>query len=98
VLISYYPSLKTDIPYGNARQLLPESTVIGLSVSSPEEARTASQLGVDYVGIGPIWWTTSKTLQKDVIGVRGVGSILSALSPQIKAVGIGKIVRFLSYV
>ena len=78
------------MPYEIARQLLPQSTIIGLSVGSPEEAKKASKLGVDYVGIGPVWWTTSKTLQKDVIGVRGVGAILSVLSPQIKAVGIGE--------
>ena len=78
------------MPYEIARQLLPESTVIGLSVGSPEEARKASKLGVDYVGIGPVWLTTSKTLQRDAIGVRGVGAILSALTPQIKAIGIGE--------
>lgn len=78
------------MPFEIARKLLPSSTILGLSVGSPEEAKKASKLGADYVGIGPIWWTTSKTLEKGVIGVRGVGAILSALSPQIKTVGIGQ--------
>lgn len=77
------------MPVEVVRKLLPPSTVIGLSVSSVEEVKKANAAGVDYVGIGAIWWTSSKQLKKEVLGVRGVGAILDALNPEIKAVGIG---------
>ncbi|KAF8335747.1 Hydroxyethylthiazole kinase [Cantharellus anzutake] len=82
---------QTDMPIEIAKKLLPPSMVLGLSVSSPAEATLASKAGVDYVGIGPIWWTTSKKLTKDVIGPRGISSILDALSQSIKTIGIGGI-------
>jgi thiamine-phosphate diphosphorylase/hydroxyethylthiazole kinase len=80
---------ETDMPVDVVRRLLPPSTIIGMSVSSIEEAAIANTAAVDYVGIGPIWWTDSKKLTTDVVGVRGIGAILEMLSPKIMAVGIG---------
>ncbi|KAF8308389.1 Hydroxyethylthiazole kinase [Clavulina sp. PMI_390] len=82
---------QTDMPIDVVRRLVPSSTVIGMSVSSVEEAEKANKAGVDYVGIGAIYPTNSKKLTKDAIGVRKVGDILSALDPEIKAVAIGGI-------
>src|SRR5258705_13063100 len=78
------------MPLDIARKLLPSSMILGVSFSSVSEAATACQAGADYVGIGPIWWTTSKQLDKGVIGPRGIGPILDVLSPSIKTVGIGR--------
>jgi len=45
---------------------------------------------VDYVGIGAVWGTTTKTLTSPIIGVRGVGEMLEVLDgTDIKAVAIG---------
>jgi thiamine-phosphate diphosphorylase/hydroxyethylthiazole kinase len=95
------------MPIEVVRKLLPSTTVIGMSVSTVEEAikvqfgrpnkapayplilSQANEAAVDYVGIGAVYHTKSKKLEKDVLGVRGVGAILEALSPDIKAVAIG---------
>ena len=78
------------MPLEMARKLLPPSMILGVSVSSVAEAAATSTAGVDYVGIGPIWWTTSKQLNSGVIGPRGISPILDVLSPSIKTVGIGR--------
>lgn len=78
------------MPIAVARQLLPPGTIIGTSVNSIEEAKKAKEDGVDYVGIGAIWNTSTKVLTAPVLGIRGVGPILDVFKDtQIKAVAIG---------
>lgn len=87
------------MPVDLARSLLPEGTIIGLSVSNVKEAQAAVESGlVDYVGIGAVWWTGSKDLQgKLCLGVDGVGQVLDVLAEGekqngkvIKTVAIGE--------
>ncbi|KDQ21517.1 hypothetical protein BOTBODRAFT_25958 [Botryobasidium botryosum FD-172 SS1] len=81
---------QSDMPVSVTRRLLPSDCIIGKSVSDVEEAKVALEEGVDYVGIGAIWATTSKKLVRPVVGVRGVGEILEVfLGSDIKTVGIG---------
>ncbi|KAM6501982.1 thiamine biosynthetic bifunctional enzyme Thi4 [Amanita muscaria] len=86
---------QTDMPVAIARQLLPPGTVIGVSCNTVEHVKRAVEEGVDYVGIGPVWATTTKKLTNPVIGVRGVGAMLEVLDGTgIKAVAIGGIKTF----
>jgi thiamine-phosphate pyrophosphorylase len=52
-----------DLPVVEARRLLGERMIIGLSTHSPEQAQAAVQAGVDYIGVGPLFKTFTK---KDV--------------------------------
>ena len=65
--------------------------IIGLSVSTTEEARIAVDLGADYVGIGPVWATGSKDVtNKTKLAPEGVGAILDVLAGTgVDAVAIG---------
>lgn len=87
------------MPVDLARSLLPEDTIIGLSVSNVKEAQAAADSAlVDYVGIGAVWWTGSKDLKgKLCLGVDGVGEVLDILAEAekrngkvIKSVAIGE--------
>ena len=49
-----------DLPVSIARQLLGDHKIIGLSVTNQNEAIQASELSVDYVGIGPVFDTSTK--------------------------------------
>ena len=78
------------MPVSVARQLLPRDAVIGVSCNTVEQVKRAVKDGADYIGIGAVWATTTKTLTSPVIGVRGVGDMLQVLDETgIKAVGIG---------
>jgi thiamine-phosphate pyrophosphorylase len=47
-----------DAPVDEARRLAGAGRLVGLSTHSPEQIDAAS--GVDYIGVGPIWETSTK--------------------------------------
>ncbi len=49
-----------DLPLSEVRKLIGSKKIIGLSTHSPEQARTAVELGADYIGVGPIFATKTK--------------------------------------
>jgi thiamine-phosphate pyrophosphorylase len=50
-----------DLPVAVARQLLGSHRIIGRSTTNPEELARSLQEGVDYVGVGPVYATPTKT-------------------------------------
>jgi thiamine-phosphate diphosphorylase / hydroxyethylthiazole kinase len=82
---------QNDMPPEVARQLLPDGTIIGVSVSTVEEAKkVASDNIANYVGIAAVWPTNSKQVKTHPLRPRGVGPILDALAPtNINSVAIG---------
>lgn len=78
------------MPAALAKRLLPTGSIIGVSANTPVEAAQAAEDGADYVGIGPVWKTSTKKDIKNVLGVRGVGEIIDALgNSDVKTVAIG---------
>lgn len=49
--------LMWDIDFTEAKKLLPENAIIGISTSSVEEAQKAAADGADYIGIGTMFAT-----------------------------------------
>ena len=49
-----------DLPVDAARQIVGERMLIGASTSSVAEAAAAQDAGADYVGVGPMFATTTK--------------------------------------
>lgn len=83
---------QSDMPIAIARQLLPPGAIIGTSVNTVQEAEKAKECGIDYVGIGAVWDTSTKKLTAPVIGIRGIGAILEVFkNTDIQAVAIGGI-------
>jgi thiamine-phosphate diphosphorylase/hydroxyethylthiazole kinase len=84
-----------DMSAIEARRLLGDDKIIGVTVSSIEEATIAVEQGADYLGIGTLYATATKKNTKDIIGVNGIRKILSSLgngneaSKNIKTVCIG---------
>lgn len=52
-----------DLPPEAVRSLIGPDRILGISTHSPEQARTALSLPVDYIGVGPLFATSTK---KDV--------------------------------
>jgi thiamine-phosphate pyrophosphorylase len=59
-----------DIPLSEARKILPEDMIIGISTHSPDQALDALKDSPDYIAIGPLFDTESK--YGDLI--RGIGT------------------------
>ena len=49
-----------DLPVAVVRELIGEGKLIGLSTHSPAQAAAAVMAGADYIGVGPIFATTTK--------------------------------------
>jgi thiamine-phosphate diphosphorylase/hydroxyethylthiazole kinase len=63
-----------DMPLAQARAMLGSKKVIGVSCNNEEEAKAAILGGADYLGIGAVWFTSTKKLTKQPLGVEGVKS------------------------
>lgn len=72
-----------------AREKLGGHALIGVSAHSVAEAVSAEKNGADYLGVGTVFPTTSKSDIRGVIGVTGLSEVCAAVS--IPVVGIGGI-------
>lgn len=50
-----------DLPYNEVRQLIGHDKIIGVSASNLTEALLAAEMGADYLGIGAMFATDTKT-------------------------------------
>ena len=80
---------QSDMRIHDARRLLPPGTIIGISAESLEDAVAAEKEGADYVGIGPVFATLTKTDTAPPMGLDGIRRIREAV--RIPMVGIGGI-------
>ena len=80
-----------DLPIEVAREQLGPDAIIGRSVSTPEAARAAVDAGADYLGVGAVYATGSKTVDPDEaeIGLERIREIRDAVD--VPFVGIGGI-------
>ncbi|KAL2201299.1 Hydroxyethylthiazole kinase family-domain-containing protein [Corynascus similis CBS 632.67] len=69
-----------DMELSTARKLLGPDKIIGVTVSTVEEALKACEGGADYLGIGTVYATATKTNTKDIIGTAGVREILRRIA------------------
>jgi thiamine-phosphate pyrophosphorylase len=62
-----------------------QGLLLGLSAASVEEARAATL--ADYIGVGPVWATPSKTDADPPIGLDGLSEICRAVELPVVAIG-----------
>ena len=75
-----------DLPLVEARALMPEGAVIGVSTATVEEARTAEADGAYYIAVGAIYPTTSKAVTRPA-GLVTLESVSGAVSMPVVAIG-----------
>jgi len=78
---------QNDMPVEIARRLLGDEKIIGLTVHNVEEAVEAEKLGVDYVGLAPVFKTDTKEDSGEPCGVEMLKKIRDIVSVPIVAVG-----------
>lgn len=76
-----------DIPVEVARELMGDTALIGVSVSTVDEAMRAVEGGADYLGIGSIFSTTTKPDAGQAIGLGPIMEIREAVDVPLVAIG-----------
>ena len=57
---------QSDTDYGEARRILGEDKIIGMTARTVEQAVTAEKLGADYIGTGAVFHTDTKSDAQDM--------------------------------
>ena len=81
-----------DLPPDAARQLLGPRAIIGYSTHNVDQAISAVKLPIDYLAIGPIFSTSTKTDTAPVLGLEGLRAVRRAIG-QFPLVAIGGITQ-----
>ena len=76
-----------DLGIPEARGLLSSPALLGFSAGTPAEAMAAAEAGADYLGVGPIFATSSKEDAGEPLGVDGLAKIVAATSLPVVAIG-----------
>ncbi|QDE84730.1 thiamine phosphate synthase [Myxococcus xanthus] len=76
-----------DVPAEDARALLGPGRLVGVTVRDVVGARAAQAAGADYVGLGPIFPTSTKQVPAPVLGLEAFAAVVRD-SP-LPVVGIG---------
>lgn len=79
-----------DLPVQVARKLLPPGKILGCSTTTVEQATRAQSEGADYVAVGAIYPTSSKTLTRvpaRVVGLETLRQVRQAVTLPLVAIG-----------
>ena len=79
-----------DLPAQEARRLAGPGFLVGLSVSTLEELTRADALPdgtVDYLGVGPVFVTPTKTDAQDAVGLEGLADLCRRTDLPCAAIG-----------
>jgi thiamine-phosphate pyrophosphorylase len=76
-----------DMPLPDARRLLGPDKTIGISVNTIDEAAEAERLGADYLGLGPIYGTSTKQTVLPVLGPEGIQRLRRQIRIPMVAIG-----------
>lgn len=79
---------QSDLSVSDVRQVVGERMVVGLSTHSIEQATEAQTLsGVDYIGFGPVYPTTTKAVPDPVVGTALLRQVLAFSHLPVVAIG-----------
>jgi thiamine-phosphate pyrophosphorylase len=76
-----------DMRIDDVRRLVGPDMIVGLSVENEKTAAAAKNLDVDYLGVGPIFPTSTKKDAAPVLGIDGLARIRRVSSHRLVAIG-----------
>jgi thiamine-phosphate pyrophosphorylase len=76
-----------DMPALLARAILGPERILGVSAGTVDEARRAEREGADYLGVGDVYGTPTKSDAGTPIGLSGLAEIARAVSIPVVAIG-----------
>lgn len=82
---------QVDTPLKEARRILGQDKIIGISTHTLREAKAAQMEGADYISVGPIFKTNTKKKSYLARGTKFLKKIISKVNlPVIAIGGIGR--------
>jgi len=78
---------QTDLPVAEARKLLGPDRLVGISVENAEQVRAAEAAGADYLGVGAIYGSLSKTDAGEAVGPEQIRRFREVSALPIVAIG-----------
>lgn len=78
---------QSDIPVREARRLVGDEMIIGVSVHNVEEAVRAVEDGADYLGVGSVFTTSTKPDAEQGLGLDIIIDIKEAVDVPVVAIG-----------
>lgn len=78
---------QSDMPPGVARRLLRAGKILGISVSRLSEIETVDASVVDYVGVGPVFATATKSDAAAPLGLEQFAQLRRRISLPVVAIG-----------
>jgi thiamine-phosphate pyrophosphorylase len=76
-----------DLPVAALRRVVGADRLVGGTGRDPERARELEGEGVDYLGVGPAYATTSKAGLPDAIGPEMIAKVAGAVEVPVIAIG-----------
>jgi len=76
-----------DLSVEGARKVIGPSLWLGVSAHGPEQVEEADLTSADYIAIGPVFPTSSKTRPDPVVGLDGVRRVRSLTRKPLVAIG-----------
>lgn len=76
-----------DMPIGEARKIVGQKRIIGISTHSLKEAVKADEEGADYIGFGPIYPTRTKAAAGEPQGTEELRKIAHKVKIPVVAIG-----------
>ncbi|HUU01748.1 MAG TPA: thiamine phosphate synthase [Myxococcota bacterium] len=76
-----------DAPLAAARAVMGPEAIIGISVQTPDQARSAERAGADYLAANLVFATTTKTDLDKPIGLEGIKDLRAASELPLVAIG-----------
>lgn len=87
---------KQDMPIAEARKLLGDKFLIGGTANTFQDIKNHYEAGADYIGCGPLRYTTTKSNLSPILGYEGYRKIIEQMQDaqiDIPIVAIGGIVE-----
>ena len=78
---------QSDMPFPEARAVLGEASIIGLSVETWPDVEAAEKLNVSYIAASPVFATPTKTDTKEPWGLEGLRKIKKFSRHPVVAIG-----------
>ncbi len=76
-----------DLPISEVRKIVPSNMIIGLSTHNKVQATTALKEGADYIGVGPIYHTQTKTDVCPAVGLEYLEYVIKNIDLPYVAIG-----------
>lgn len=78
---------QTDLPLEDARRLMGDDAIIGVSVDNVAQAIAAEEGGADYIGVGAIFKTSTKPDAQQGVGLGAIFEARQAVDIPVVAIG-----------